>query len=162
MPAFSWKKLKNAEVFGRGIYLLPGNYKLRLLKMFTIETRDKGAALIVDFEVVESDNDRIPVGATKNWYQGLQDKDIAFPAVKDFLLALFGIDMSDDEAVEEFEEGLEDLMEESSDDAWKNKEAEDHPLHGKTIAVECFNKKTKKSGADFTVHNWQAWDGEDD
>lgn len=158
--SFNWKKLKDAKVFGKGNYLDPGNYKLKVLKMFTKETRSNGSALIVDFEVVESDNDKVPVGQKRNWYQGLADQDIAFPAIKEFLLALFDIDQSDDEEVENFEEKLPKLMEECGDEKWEKKSEEDHPLNGKTIAVECFMKKTR-GDKDFTVHKWSPWDGED-
>lgn len=154
---FNWKKLKDAKVFGKGNYLEPGNYKLRVLKMFTKETRSNGDALIVDLEVLESDNDKIPVGQKRNWYQGLRDQDIAFPAIKEFLIALFDVDESDEKELGEFEESLGDLMEECSDEKWEKKKDEEHPLNGKTIAVECFMKRTK-GDKDFTVHKWSAWD----
>lgn len=160
MAGMNWKRIKDAQVFGRGQYLKPGKYKLRLLKMFTIRTRKKGAALIVDFEVLESDNSEIKEGSTRNWYQGLADEDIAFPSIKEFMLRLFGYEDGDDE-VEDFEEKLDELMDVCGDDHWKNEEDEDHPLHGKTIAVECYMKQTNK-GNDFTVHNWECWSDEDD
>lgn len=156
MAGMNWKRIKDAQVYGRGNYLKPGNYKLRLLKMFTITTRKKKDALIVDFEVLESDNPDIKEGGTRNWFQDLSDEDIAFPAIKDMMLRLFGFEDGDD-GIEEFEDQLDDLMEVCADDKWKNEEDEEHPLHGKTIAVECFMKETR-SGKDFTVHNWSVWE----
>lgn len=158
---FNWKNLKNANIFGKGNYLPPGNYKLKLLKMFSKGTRNKGEALIVDFEVVESDNDKVPVGQKRNWYQGLQDQDVAFPAIKEFLLSLLAIDQDDEEEMGRFEDKIEALMEECGDEKWEKKDESQHPLNGRTIAVECFMKKTQK-GSDFTVHKWSAWDPEDD
>lgn len=158
--AYNWKKLKNAEVFGRGQYLKADfSYKLKLLKMFTIKTRNKGEAFIVDFEVMESTCPEIPAGQVRNWYQSLADESIAFPAIKEFLLFLFDIDQSDEEAVEEFEEKMEEIMESGADDSWKSKAPSDHPLNGMYIQVETSEKQTKK-GSDFTVHSWRAWDGE--
>lgn len=159
MAGMNWSRIKDAQVFGRGQYLKPGNYKLRVLKMFTIRTRKKGDAFIVDFEVIESDNPEIKVGSTRNWYQGLGDEDIAFPAIKEFMLRLFGFE--EDEGDEEFEDSLDELLETCADDKWKNEEDEDHPLHGKTIAVECYMKETQK-GNPFTVHNWSVYDEDED
>lgn len=154
---YNWKSLKNAEVFGRGQYLKPGKFRLKLNKMYTIATRKKGNALIVEFEVLESSTEQIPVGGVRNWYQGLADQDVAFPAIKEFLIELFGIDQTDESQVAMFEDGLDELMEECADDIWKTKKPEEHPLHGKTIAVECYMKETN-NGRDFTVHNWEAWE----
>jgi hypothetical protein len=157
---FNWKKVGQAQVFGRGKYLKDGEYKLKLLKMYTIETRKKGAALIVDFLVMESSNDEIKEGTKRNWYQGLQDKDIAFPAVKEFMQALYDVNLEDSEEVEEFEDNLDGILEKATLEKWQNLDDKKHPLHGKTIAVECYTKETK-NGQDFTVHTWSPWDGED-
>jgi hypothetical protein len=157
----NWSKVGKATIFDRGSYLDPGHYRLKMLKMYTIETRNKGFALIVELEVLESSNDNIPVGATKNWYQGLNDKDIGFSAIKEFMMYLLGIRQKNKEEFEQFEAGLEELMEESSDEKWKVEDAEDHPLHGHTILVECFMKKTK-SDADFTQHKWDYDETDDD
>lgn len=158
--AFNWKKIGGAQIFGRGRYLKDGNYKLTVLKMYTIETRDKGAAFIVDFKVNESDNPEIQEGQTRNWYQALRDKDIAFSAIKEFMLNLFNIDQSNKEELKEFEDGLDELMAEVADEDWKDKPEDEHPLHGKTIGVSCFTKETKGKGEPFTVHDWEPWEGE--
>jgi len=153
MAGMNWRNIGSAQVFGRGQYLKEGNYKLRLLKMFTIKTRKKKNALIVDFEVLESDNPAIKEGGTRNWFQDLSDEDIAFPEIKKFMLKLFGFQDNDD-GVEEFEDKLEDLLEVCADDKWKDEDDEDHPLHGRTIDVECWMKETR-GGKDFTVHDWK-------
>jgi hypothetical protein len=160
MGSFNWKKIGGAQIFGRGRYLKDGEYKLTILKTYTIETRDKGPAFIVDFTVNESDNPEILVDQKRNWYQALKDKDIAFPAIKEFMLALFGIDMADKEQLEEFEAGLDEMMEAIADEEWKDKPDEDHPLFGKTVGVSCFTKETRKNKEPFTVHTWEPWDGE--
>ena len=157
---YNWKKLKNAEVYGRGQYLKAGfQYHLKLLKMFTFKTRNKGSALIVDFEVMDSTCPDIPVGQVRNWYQSLKDEDIAFSAIKEFLLQLFDIDQADSEELEEFENGMEELMETCADEEWQEKPAEDHPLNGKTIKVDTWEKITKENNKPFTVHDWSPWDG---
>lgn len=162
MAGYNWKKLKNAEVFGRGQYLKAGfQYKLKFLKMFTLKTRNKGQALIVDFEVMESTCPEIPVGQVRNWYQSLQDEDVAFPSIKEFLLQLFAIDQSNEEEVEKFEDKMEDLMEECADDAFREKDASEHPMNGMHIQVTTWEKETQK-GKPFTVHDWAPWDPDED
>lgn len=160
MGGFNWKKIGGAQIFGRGRYLKDGNYKLTILKMYTIETRNKGSAFIVDFNVNESDNPDIQEGQKRNWYQALKDKDIAFSAIKEFMLAAFSIDQSNEDELKEFEDGLDEMMEEFADEKWKELPDKEHPLHGRPIGVSCFTKQTKEKGEDFTVHTWEPWDGE--
>lgn len=155
----NWSKVGKAEIFERGSYLDKGNYKLTLLKCYTMTTRKKKDVFIAELKVEESSNDEIPVGSKRSWYQDLSDEDIAFPAIKEFFMYLMQIDRSDKEAMQEFSDGLEELLDEVTDEDWKNKSEEDHPLHGTPIAVECYMKETQK-GNDFTVHDWEIWDGE--
>ena len=158
----NWGKVGKAKIFDKGSYLEPGKYKLKLLKCFTLETRNKGDAFIAEFEVLESDNDDIQVGSTKNWYQGVRDKDIAFSSIKEFMKYLMQVDESDEENWEEFEEKLPEIMEDISQEKFKQLDAEDHPLHGRLINVECYMKKTREEN-DFTVHKWDyCFDEEDD
>src|SRR5690606_28374806 len=159
---YDWGGVKDADIFGRGRYLKDGKYKLKLLKMFTYETRNKGAALIVDFEVMDSDNDEIAVGSKRNWWQGLSDKDIAFPAVKEFMISLFNVNLSDPEEEKQFSEELPEVLEKATDEKWKDKPDDEHPLHGMTIAVECYTKQTVKKKVDFTVHDWEPWEPDDE
>lgn len=151
----NWKSLRHAKVFSRGSYLKPdGKYLLEIQKVYTISTRSKGSAFIVDFTVLESDHDEVKEGSTKNWFQSMQDEDIAFSAIKEFLLNLYDVDMSDEEEVEEFEEKIVKIMAEAADETWEKKPAEDHPMNGMKICVETWEKITEKNKKPFTVHNW--------
>lgn len=163
MPT-SWKKIGKVDIYGgTGSYFPPdGEFKLKVLKTFGLETRKSGDAFIVDFEVLESDVESVKVGSKKNWYQGLSNQDVAFPSIKKFMLELLQIDVEDEEQMEEFEENLPDLMEQVGDEAWNkdNVDVTDHLLHGKTIALQTVGIITKEKKTEFTVHNWSAWDAE--
>lgn len=161
MSGFNWKKVGQAQVFGRGRYLKDGRYTLRFLKMYTIETRKSGHALVAEFNVESSNNDEIPEGTKRNWYQSLGDKDIAFPAVKEFMLSLLNVDQEDEDEMEEFDSKLDVRLEKYSDSKWQNLDAKKHPLHGRLINCECYIKETKKGG-EFTVHDWSPCDDEED
>ena len=156
-----WGRVGKAKIFDKGSYLEPGRYTLKVLKAFTVETRDKGPALIVDFEVLESSNEDIQVGSVKNWYQSLSDKDIAFSEIKKFMKHLMHVSEADEDRWAEFEEQLPAIMEDVSQEKWRQQDAEDHPLNGEVIAVRCFHKKTRKDN-DFTVHDWEYAEAEDD
>lgn len=155
-----WKNIGKAKIFGSsGQYLPPGGkFKLRFLKCFTKTTRKSGDALIVDFEVLESDLEEVKVGQNRNWYQSLQDEDIAFPAIKQFVMTLLCIDESDSDMMEQFEESLDELMEEAGDSKWERSTVDptDHPFHGRTIHCDTHSKITEKNKKEFTVHTWKS------
>lgn len=163
MPV-DWSGVGKVEVYGNQGRYFPwnGDFKLRVIRTFTIQTRKKQDAFIVDFEVLESDTDSVKVGSIYNWYQDLSDEDIGFPAIKDFMLNLFNIDTSDEEELEEFEDNLEEMMEEAGDTKWskKNADVDEHPLNGRTIGLATSHKLTNQ-GKDFTIHDWYPWDEDD-
>lgn len=162
--SYNWSKIGEAEVFGKaGSYLPPdGDFKLKVIKAFTKKTRKSGDVFIVDFTVIESTHPEVAVGAKRNWFQSLEDRDVAFPAIKDFMLRLFNVTKKKDTPeYKEFSNNLDALMEEVGDEDWEEKDAAEHPLHGTTLGVETYNKVTKK-GNDYTVHNWYSWNPEDD
>lgn len=162
MPVMNWKKIKDAEIYGRGSYLLPDQkYNLEILKCFTKQTRDNGPAFIVDFIVKGSSTDEIKPGTKKNWFQSMKDENMAFSSIKEFMINVLQVDTSDLDEYEQFCEKLPDLMELVSDEEWETKKAEDHPLHGKTVGVETELTITKKNNKEFTRHTWKFWDGED-
>jgi len=129
--------------------------------MYTIETRKSGHALVSEFSVEESSTDEIPEGSKRNWYQSLSDKDIAFPAVKEFMLSLLNVNQEDEDEMEEFDSKLDSRLEKYSDSKWQNLDAKKHPLYGRLINCECYVKETKKGG-EFTVHDWSPCDDEEE
>lgn len=151
--------MKDAEVYsGEGNYLPWENekYKVRILKTFSKETRQKGPAFIAEFEVLDSTTDEVEVGEKRTWFQGLTNKDIAFPAIKEFLLGVMRVDMNDREQLAEFDAASPEMMEEFGSEEWETKSEEDHPLYGTTVKIETI-KKTTQEDKPFTKHKWIAW-----
>lgn len=163
MP-IDWSEVGKAKIWSSQGNYFPqdGSFKLRVIRSFTIKTRTKGDAFIVDFEVLESNHDEVKQGDTKNWYRSLQDPDIAFGNIKEFMMALLSIDDLDEDEMASFEEELPGLMEEAGSDEWNSKkmDVEEHPLNGRTIGLETRGVLTRE-GKEFTVHDWSPWDEEE-
>lgn len=157
-----WRKITHVDIAGgQGNYFPPDfKGKLKVDKIFTYNTRNKGSAFIVDFTVLTSNMEKVAVGSTHNWFQKMQDEDVAFRAIKEFMLRLLGVDESDEEEMEEFSKSLPDMLDEVADEQWRQKAAEEHPLNGNTIALETWHKETNNN-RDFTVHKWTTWHAEE-
>lgn len=144
--------IEKKEVSKKGVWLTPGAiYDLEVETMLVKKTRSSGHAVIVEFRVLsvtgsEEAIDKHPVGSRATWFQSLQDEDIGLSSCKGFMAALLGEDPED----EEFNEGLEELMEQATD---KVKDGEEHMFKGDKIRVETSSTVTKKGG-DFTIHHW--------
>jgi hypothetical protein len=156
--AFDFDGIENAEVFERGSYLPPdGVYYLKVNRTLTKDTQRSGPAFIAEFTVIHSEHDAVTDGQKKSWFQGLKDKNVAFPAILEFMAALLGIDVKDKEAFDDFKGKIKPILKEAGNYDGPD---EDHPLHGETIKVTTWSKETN-AGKDFTVHDWAIWSEED-
>lgn len=152
MAQFDFDGIENAQVFDRGKYLPPdGKYKLSVVKTLVKNARKAGPSFIAEFIVEESNHPDVPVGDKRSWFQKLVDKDVAFPAIKEFMGALLGVDRNDKAAWKELEGKLKGILNEATNFEGSN---EDHPLHGMKIFVTTWQKQTKQD-RDFTVHDWE-------
>lgn len=99
-----WDGVQNAQIFERGTFLEEGHYKARIKRCLDKTTRKSGQAFIAEFELIESSNQaKHPIGQTASWFQKLTDKDVAFPAIKAFVAAVLGYDMSNKSHRDHFE-----------------------------------------------------------
>lgn len=149
------------ELFEKGVYLTPGgSYELEVLKILVKDTRKSGLGFIVEFKVISAEGsgaeEQHAPGSRATWFQKLQDKDIAWPAIKEFFMGLLDVNRNNPTEYEEFSNSLEELVEEAT--AWEP-DPEDpeskHPLCGERVHVDTHSKLTKKN-VEFTVHNWSA------
>ncbi len=86
--------MREAKVFTSGNYFPPGKYKAQISKMVWQQLFKGGEALIVELKVLESSNEKVPVGSDKTW---LQKKNESFLAeAKCFLYAALGFDQKND------------------------------------------------------------------
>ena len=143
----------DAEVSGRGTYLVPGGtFLLEVKKTIFKETRKSGPAFICEFEVIESDKpEDHPIGSSATFFQSMRDRSVALPSIKDFMMKLCQADGLDKEDQDEFLKTLDDTLNEAC-------EAET-TFEGFRVRVKTEHHTTLKGG-DFTRHNWIAYDGE--
>ncbi len=164
VSASAFGGIGEAEIFDRGNYLKPGAYALQVKKLLLKQTRKSGPAFIAEFVILHSHGDDAnAVGSKATWFQKMQDKDVALPAIKEFMLSLLGVDKNDKEQMAEFNEGLQELLEEATEYEGPDEDEDGKPLrpfYNDTIRADCYMKKTQKN-ADFTAHDWQQWSEED-
>jgi hypothetical protein len=149
--SFSQSGFKQAQTYDQGKYLDPGQYKAEIVKTLVKDSRGSGTLFIAELRILESNHAEHSPGSKRSWVQKMQDKDIAFPAIKEFAMAVMGVSKNDTAAVSEFNEQCETLL-----DAAIN----ENLFEGYTVAIECFHKETKK-GNTFTVHQWYPWSVEE-
>jgi len=149
----TFRGLADVEVSGTGNYLSAGGtYLLEIRATEYITTRKSGDAFIVEFVVLESTHEKHRVGSRATWFQSLRDKAVAFPSIKRFMCALFGVDTDGStEESKSFLSQLEPLLTTACD----NKAM----LRGFKIRCETVGVTTQK-GLDFTRHDWETYEGE--
>lgn len=140
--------LSQAPVYEKGQFFEPGDYKLDIQKVIPAKSTRKGDMFIVEFVVLESNNPNVPPGSRRTWMQKLLDKQIAFPAIVEFVIAASGVSTDDKETVAKVRGVIEDVMNQC------NASNDDNPLTGRQVYLNAFQRKTLK-GTDFTVHNWK-------
>src|SRR5690606_2132935 len=153
--------LGETELFDKGVYLTAGgSYEWEGVKILVKDTRKSGLGFIVGFKVGSEDGQAAEgghaPGSKATWFKKSQDKDISFPASKECYLALLDVDRNNPTEYEEFNNSIEELLEEAT--SWEpdteDPESE-HPLAGQRVHVDTYSKLTKKN-VEFTVHNWSA------
>ncbi len=135
--------IDDAVVGSGGVYFQPGIYVVELLKVFAMRGRNKEDFFIAECRVVESDNEKHPVGHKASWVVKLS-QDMAMPNIKGFIAAVNGIDPHDDETVNE----------EVDEAAVECAVSDDNPLAGVHVGLQTTIIQTKKEKKDFTKHEW--------
>lgn len=169
--------INEAELFERGRYLPPGfRGVLEVKRTIAKETVRSGIGFIVEFEVVRVDrpgqgyndgdaannvprHELAPVvrGEKRTWFQKMGDKTVAFPSIKAWAAAMSGYASHEKEAIEnEVAPHLEGVLTHATDNP------ADNDFVGCRVEVETIAHKTKKSGSDFTIHNWIPWEDPDE
>jgi len=149
-----FKGMKDAKLTERGNYLDDGSYDLEIEFVQLKNTRKAGDAFIVDCTVLASSNPKHPVGSKRNWYQSLKDKDIAFAAILEFAIAVFGFSqkkIEDEPKIKELQAGIEEIMDQACDKAKQ-------VLKGQKLHVEVETIKTKEKGLPFARHKFTPYE----
>lgn len=126
-----------AKTSAGGVYVLPGAYKLQVLKIASGKTRNGKPFFVAEFKILESNNDERKPGTTMSWMVMLdQNQETGLGNIKGFITALFGIP---DEEVDEA--GVETLC------------SPENPGRDRVILASASNIKTR-AGKDFTKVAW--------
>lgn len=125
-------------------YFLPGQYRVRLENVLVHKKRLGGHIFIAETTVLESDNPEIKPGELRNWVQPLE-VDAAMPRIKCFIGATQGLDPK--RQIDAINKNVTQKLCESvvlNEISIKNVE----------LRLECFNKRSIRTGKDFTLHIW--------
>jgi hypothetical protein len=136
-----------AEVGQGGIYFLPGQYLVEVIKVIAKQSR-KGAMLyIIECEVIESNNAERPPGCKPAQIISMA-YDAAFRNIKEFIAACNGISPT-----RERERANNAVDEEAATYSVD----ESNPLGGTRLYLTC-TEITTRSGNPFTLHQWEPYE----
>lgn len=144
-----WAGLESAPTFERGTFLPPGfQGVVQIAKCLVKATQQSGICLIVEVEVMSSNNGTDPPGSLRSWIVKLDNKAVALPNVKAWVYAVLGLQQSNPndaprcQAVDQVIKGLVNLA-----------CSERNAFRGALVNLETTHTTTK-TGGDFTVHKW--------
>lgn len=152
------EEVNNASTSGGGLYLLPGNYIVQILRCKEFTTRAKDEAFIAELLVIESDNEKMPAGSKPSFFvkQLPEYPDLALGNVADFIRA--GLQSLATQHGEDCPD-IDDI--ELTVETGESVTGSDNLLAGVYLAAYAFNKKTKKDN-DFTRIEWSVPDNLDE
>lgn len=125
-------------------YFLPGKYKVQIDVVHIHKKLLGGHLFLVETVVLESDNPEIEKGERRNWAQPFEMV-AAMPRIKCFVGAAHGY------CPKRNLDGLNKFVTKAICDHAVSPE---NPLAGVVMNLECHNKKSMRTGKDFTVHMW--------
>lgn len=145
-------KLEDAPMTAGGIYLLPGEYGLKIREVKNGEAASQGwSFFLAEVEVVESTVDERPPGTVCEWmvaFKNPQYEGTYLGNVKNFLWAAFnGFDPSV-------------TPEQINGKVWALAVSTQQPLRDKFVRANAFEKEKKNTpGENFTRITFQPWAG---
>lgn len=139
-----WQKVDDAKAAGDKLpNMLPGTFRVRIDKVKDFEGYQGDLFYIIEFEILESSNEKIEVG--KFYSQVIKYNQPMGPInVKRFVMAASGLDPNDPDNEDAI--GSEEVEESLSDD---------QPFCGLEMGLQCDNITTRE-GKPFTKHTWEA------
>jgi len=168
----------DTEVYEQGIWLEPGGaYDVEVIDMLVYLSRKKDLLFILEMKILSSSSDKHGVGSKATWMAKL-GTDSTFPNIKKMFIGMLNINMRDPDVKKEFNDGIEAILEESTEerkdengkpryekdeagefvlDDKEEKILETNPLMGEKIHVDT-HTTTMDKGGDFTVHTWSPYE----
>lgn len=125
-------------------YFLPGRYCVKLENILLHKKRLGGHVFIVETRVLESDNAEIKPGEQRNWVQPLE-ADAAISRIKCFMGVTQGLDPR---------RQIDEINKKITGNLCEDVVSGKIPTKNIELSLECFNKRSTKTGKDFTIHAW--------
>lgn len=140
--------MRDAKGSSRGTYLDQGQYVIEVEKCHIFKTRNREELFIVDMVVAESNNDRHPVGAKRNFVQKLS-VDAALPQIKQFIGACLGYEEGSASFKKDFEPECEGIA-----GACLAPPDGENLLKGRKARLEVISTITKEKQLPFNRHTF--------
>lgn len=140
--------VNTAPVFDKGRKLPDGSDSLvRIDKVVMVKSQQRKGIDMYIVEYIVEESNKAEVGGRYSWVQYMNDQNVAFPALKQFVLAVFGCVKERNPAHYVDVEGKIDQILEASISAGY--------LNGQKVRVTTMQKRTKEN-RDFLAHNFRA------
>ncbi len=144
--------LGKADIFQRGKFFQPDFDGVVIIRKTILKnTRAKGIAFIVEFEVEKTNHEKHPVGSKGSWFQKLQDTTVAFPAIRAWAAACAGYETNQVAEIDADEALRSPLLDELVNEAVSNPDNNDYC--GVRLRLVTTQVKTKQN-TDFTRYDF--------
>lgn len=127
-------------------YFSPGNYRIRVENVYTKPKRMGGSLFIVETTVLGSDSDDIKIGDKRNWVQSM-DMAAALSRIKMFIGVAKGFNPKTE---------VEQINKEITPKLCELSVSSSNPLKDTEFDLECYQRRSIKTGKDFTIHLWKS------
>lgn len=150
----------DAKMTKRGVYLEPvlasdgsystGEFEVEIQRCEYFTSRKKEEFFVVEYKVLESNNDKHPAGLTRTWMPKMGE-DMSEANLKGFILASLGIDKSDEVTIASVKEDIPSALEAALDGPDKENV---NALKGTRIHVSVHRITTKEKKQPFNAHEF--------
>lgn len=140
--------INTAPTFEKGKKLPDGGDSLvRIDKVQVIKSQEKKGVDIFVVEYIVEESNKAEIGGRYSWTQYMDDQNVAWPAIKQFVLAVFSANKErDPQHYREIENRVDQICEAACSSGY---------LNGQKVRVTTHSKKTK-ANRDFLAHNFRA------
>jgi hypothetical protein len=139
-------ELGSAQAVEKGKWFKPGDYDLRVKQVIGKQTQKSGFCSIVAFEILNTTHPEFPVGSDASWVQPMGKLQIALSAIKEFMIALAGLKVSD-------KDKIKTLIDPIAAKSWEAACGAANPYAGMVIHLNAYERLTAQQKP-FTVHAW--------
>jgi hypothetical protein len=141
--------IETVEVFGGGgNYVGPGMHAFEIERCILKDTREQGLAFIAELKVIESTNETHAPGTRRTFFQGFKYRETALGQIKAFVMAAYGYDPRDPQALALCEGKIRELTTRAT--------SEENILCGRKVACEGYDSLTKKEKRPIVKLIWTA------